>query len=381
MIKSFLTTITLAFTWAHAAQAPVQAQAEQGWIGKRVVQKLGDFVLRDNGEPVERGGKAIDFYRVEQADGPSLFLRAERQGLSGWATAGDVVPVEQALDFFTQQIRAHPRDAFLHAMRAFLWRDKREFDNALRDDNEAIELDPKNAANYCNRGFDRHSKKEYDKAINDFDLAIRLDPKNTLAYVGRGISRATRKEYDKAIADYSEAIWLDPLSITAYYNRGLAWQSKKEYAKAVVDYDLAIRLDPQHAHAYRQRASAWAAQKKYDNAITDYNEAIRLDPRYSDAYTGRAWLLATCPDAAVRDGKRAVESAMKACELTERKAAPPLDALAAACAAVGDFESAVRWQTQANRLHAGSEARTEGEARLELYRDKKPYRETGVVKS
>jgi len=350
MINSFLTIVALALPWAHAAGAPVQAQADQGWIGKRVVQKRGDFVLRDNGEPVERSGKSIDSYRVEQADGPSLFLKAETQGLSGWATAGEVVPVEQALDFFTQQIRAHPRDAFLHAMRAFLWRDKREFDSALSDDNEAIELDPKNAANHCSRGFDRQSRKEYDKAINDFDEAIRLEPKNTLAYVGRGISRASRKEYNKAIADFSEAIWLDPLSVTAYYNRGLAWQSKQEYAKAIIDYNLAIRLDPQHAVACCQRGSAWAALKKYERALTDYNEAIRLDPRFPDAYTGRARLLASCPDVKVRDGKKAIESAMKACELTEWKEAPPIDALAAACAAVGDFESAAKWQTQANAL-------------------------------
>jgi tetratricopeptide (TPR) repeat protein len=347
-----LTTIALVFSLALAAQALLQAQADQGWIGKRVVQKLGDFALSNNGEPVERSGKVIDSYRVEQADGPSLFLKAESQGLSGWAAAADVVPVEQALDFFTRQIRAHPRDAFFHAMRAFLWRDKKEIDNALRDDNEAIELDPKNAANYCDRGFDRHSKKEFDKAIADFDEAIRLDPQFTRAWIGRGISRATRKEYNKAIADASEAIWLDPLSVTAYYNRGLAWQSKQEYAKAVVDYNLAIRLDPQHALARCQRASAWAAQNKYDRAITDYNEAIRLDPRCPDAYMGRARLLATCPDAKVRDGKKAVESAMKACDLTEWKEASPIEALAAACAAVGDFESAVKWQTQANTLKA-----------------------------
>jgi tetratricopeptide (TPR) repeat protein len=343
MIKSFLTAIVLTFACAQAAQPPAEVQADQGWIGKRVVQKRADFVLRDNGEPVERTGKAIDFYRVEQNEGPLLFLKAETQGVSGWATVNDVVPVEQGVDYFTRQIRAHPRHAFLHAMRAFLWRDKKEFDNALRDDNEAIELDRQNAANYCNRGFDRHSKCEYDKAIDDFDRAIRLDPRHTLAHVGRGISRASRSEVYKAIADFSEAIWLDPLSIAAYFNRGLAWQSKKEYAKAVIDYNLAIRLDPQHAFAYCRRASALAAQSKYDKALADYGEAIRLDPQFPDAYTGRAWLLATCPDARVRDGNNAALSAIKACELTGWKAAAPIEALAAACAAAGDFESAMYW--------------------------------------
>jgi tetratricopeptide (TPR) repeat protein len=371
MIKTILTAIALSLTSSQGVPAPVQAPADQGWIGERVVQKFGDFALRDNGEPIERRSKAIDSYLIEETDGPLLFLRAETQGLKGWATVKDVVPIEQAVDYFSGQIRSHPRDAFLYAMRAFLWRDKREFDNALRDDDAAIALDPTNPAYYCDRGLDRHSKKVDDKAITDFDQAIRLDPRYTPAHVGRGIARASRKEYSKAIADFSEAIWLDPLSITAYFNRGLAWQAKDEHAKGLVDYNLVIRLDPQHSRAFCQRASAWAAQRNFVKAINDYDEAIRLDPRFADAYTQLAWLLATCSDANCRDGKKAIESAKKACDLTGWQVAAPLDAFAAACAEVGDFESAVRWQTRANAMH-----RPGGEARLELYRHKTPYRQT-----
>jgi hypothetical protein len=49
--------------------------------------------------------------------------------------------------------------------------------------------------------------------------------------------------------------------------------------------------------------------------------------------------------------------------------------MAAACAEAGDFESAVKWQTKADDLHADDEDKRVGESRLELYRDKKPYRD------
>jgi tetratricopeptide (TPR) repeat protein len=355
MRKRILTTAGLVFALTTTAQRPLQAQADPGWIGKRVVQRASHFSLRVNDEPVERSGKAIDFYRVEQADGPSLWLKAETQGSSGWAAAVDVVPVDQALDFFSQQIVGHPTDAFLHAVRAFLWLDKKGFDNALRDYDDAIRLEPRNASYYRGRGLVRHARKEYDKSITDFDESIRLDPTSALAFIGRGASRGSKKEYTKAIADYSEAIWLDPLAIAAYDNRGLAWHAKKEFDKAIIDYNLAIRLDPQHNFAYCNRGNAWNALGKYTKAIADYDEAIRIDPKCASAHGSRAWISSTCPDATYRDGKKAVESALRACELTEWKDAQLLGVLAAAYAEAGDFESAVTWQTRANALDLDDE--------------------------
>ena len=52
-----------------------------------------------------------------------------------------------------------------------------------------------------------------------------------------------------------------------------------------------------------------------------------------------------------------------------------MDTLAAACAETGDFESAVKWQTEAILLFSMIKDREAGEARLKLYLDKKPYRE------
>jgi tetratricopeptide (TPR) repeat protein len=365
-----------AVTLLASAGASAHARNGDDWTGKRVVQKARNFTLRINDEPVERTGKRLDFYKVEQTDGPSLWLKAEAQGSSGWAAALEVIPVEKAIDFFTGQIRARPQDAFPFAMRAMLRQDKKEIDLALLDYNQAIKLDPHDPSLYCSRGSAWHSRHEYGKAIADFDAAVRLDSKNTLAYIGRGISLAASKEYNRAIADFSEAIWFDPLSLAAYGNRGLAWHSRKEYEKAIVDYNLAIRIDPQNAFAFCQRASAWAARKQYGKAVADFNEAIRLDPQYADPYSASAWLLATCPDAKVRDAEKAVQSAMKACELTGWKEASRLDILAAACAGAGDFESAVKWQTRANALAPGSEDGRQGDARIQLYLQKKPVTET-----
>ncbi|MCE9532622.1 MAG: hypothetical protein K8T89_16105 [Planctomycetes bacterium] len=86
---------------------------------------------------------------------------------------------------------------------------------------------------------------------------------------------------------------------------------------------------------------------------------------------------ASYPDAKYRDGKKAVELAKTAIE----KAGKDADweyfaALAAAYAEVGDFEMAVVEQLKAiDDKHIHPTDKKEMEARLELYRAKKPYRD------
>ena len=84
---------------------------------------------------------------------------------------------------------------------------------------------------------------------------------------------------------------------------------------------------------------------------------------------------ATCPDATLRDGRQAVAAATRACELTAWKDPGLLDTLAAACAEAGDFDAAVRWQTKAGAMVHDAGSRSGFEARLALYRAKKPYHE------
>ncbi|MBV8315143.1 MAG: tetratricopeptide repeat protein [Planctomycetaceae bacterium] len=159
-----------------------------------------------------------------------------------------------------------------------------------------------------------------------------------------------------------------------YLHRGSVWDAKGEYDIALADYNEAIRLDPNLAVAYTNRGVAWGHKQEYDKALADYNEAIRLDPQDTSAHNGRAWVWATSPEEKYRDGKRAVESATRGCELSGWKEANHLGTLAAAYAEVGDFAKAVEWQTKAIELLKDEKGKDDYRARLKLYQEKKPYR-------
>jgi tetratricopeptide (TPR) repeat protein len=329
-------------------------QDSGSWAGKRVIVKPG-AVLRvgsqvvsdqDNRKNLEKGkedGAALRVYRVEQVNGSWLWLVGEASGTRGWAQVSQVVPFEQAIDYISAEIRANPA----------------------------------NSANYNRRGSAWATKDQFDIAISDFTEAIRLEPTAAGAYYNRGLAYGYKREYDKAIADFDEAIRLDPTSAGAYYNRGLAWGYKRNLDNAILDFTDAIRLDPKYAVAYKNRGNAWHYKNDYDRAIDDYNEAVKLDPGNAKAHSSRAWLWATCFDENYRDGKRAVESATRACELTNWNDSKCLGTLAAAWAEAGDFDEAVKWQTKALEI-APKEQKEDLLARFKLYQEKKPYRARAV---
>jgi len=212
-------------------------------------------------------------------------------------------------------------------------------------------------------------------------IIVTLVNKNkTAAYNNRGLPWNAKGEYDKAIADFDQAIGLDPKLALAYNGRGYAWNAKGENDKAIADFDQAIGLDPKDALAYNGRGLAWNAKGEYDKAIADFDQAIGLDPKDALAYNNRGWLRATCPNEKYRDGKRAVESATRACELTDWKEAAHLDTLAAAYAECGDFAHAIEYQEKAQGLYKDEKDREKGRDWLALYREKKPYRDVPEVK-
>ena len=112
----------------------------------------------------------------------------------------------------------------------------------------------------------------------------------------------------------------------------------------------------------------------YDEAIADFSRALKLNPNYAAAHNSLAFLLATCADEKYRDGHKAVESALKACQLTEGRNWGYTDTLAAAYAESGDFEKAKQFQAKAIELAPSKKSKQDCGSRLELYEQGKPFR-------
>ena len=88
------------------------------------------------------------------------------------------------------------------------------------------------------------------------------------------------------------------------------------------------------------------AQQRYEEAIAQYLKAVEMAPKNATAHNNLAWLLATCPTDRLRDGKKAIAHATKACELTDWKEPRHIGTLSVALAEDGQFDKAIELLTK-----------------------------------
>jgi tetratricopeptide (TPR) repeat protein len=242
---------------------------------------------------------------------------------------------------------------------------------------------------YQDRGQALLKKGDFDMAIANFNQALAIAPNFMGAYVDRGTAWIAKGEYEKAIADYNQALAINPNdadNCIAYHNRGELWFKKGEYEKAIADYNQALAINPNDAGDYDDRGEVWFKKGEFDKALADYNQALAIDPNDADAYNSLGSFYATCPDAKYRDAKKAFENASKGYQLSDGKRSTSYiskstyaDTLAEAYAENGDFDAAKEWGEKAIELAktdiwATDKDRAELRSRLELYKQKKPYR-------
>jgi tetratricopeptide (TPR) repeat protein len=222
---------------------------------------------------------------------------------------------------------------------------------------------------------------------------------------------AARNEFNEAIEHFEASLKYNPYNASAHCNLGRALMLQKKFALAEEQFQAALKIKFADADIQQTYASALAQRGKIDAAIVHLREAVRLEPTVDlrlqfagllhqagklpqaiaqyrqvltqqpdslEALNNLSWLLATSPDAAVRNGNDAVKFAEKACQLTDRKQARPVGTLAAAYAEAGRFSDAVAAASRAVELAnaAGDKRFAAANAQLlELYRSGRAFHE------
>ncbi|MCA9176133.1 MAG: tetratricopeptide repeat protein [Planctomycetales bacterium] len=209
--------------------------------------------------------------------------------------------------------------------------------------NKRLEKSPDSAAAWTARAWAHYELEQFEDAISDATRAIELCGEAYLAWHVRGVAHFCLCHLEETDRDLSEAIRLSSgvelFLEEAYLSRGGARCDTGRLEDALKDLRQCLKLAPDHAWAYLYRGNVRCRQRQFKKAIQDFEKAIALDRDDGRPRAHLAWLLATCDDPKVRDGKRALQLAKQANKLSGDEYPGEL---AAAHAELGKFKDAVK---------------------------------------
>ena len=249
-----------------------------------------------------------------------------------------------------------------------------KLDAALADLNQALAVDPGDVAVLLMRAGLYQEKGDKGKALADVDRAMKLKPTLPLAIRTRALLLANSERIDEAVGELEKLYKLNPKDVQTLLPLAMLYGIQKKSAKAIETYTAFLAKEPGEWQALRGRGDIYLNIGKQAEAIADYEKALKLQPKDHSLLNNLAWVLATSPDAMLRNGRRAIELATAACKVTEYKFAFILSTLAAAYAETGDFAAAVKWSSKA--VQVGDKEHDDSlKKELESYQAKKPWRE------
>ena len=108
---------------------------------------------------------------------------------------------------------------------------------------------------YIYRALTRTRMGNYDDALQDFREAIDLRPDLPDAYYSRGYTRLQNKQYEEAIEDFDKFIFQENKVADAYIGRGTAYLYLKDTVRALENFDQAIRTNRENPNGYYQRGT------------------------------------------------------------------------------------------------------------------------------
>jgi tetratricopeptide (TPR) repeat protein len=305
----------------------------------------------------------------EEPDDDSLF---EALGMA--CMMGD--RLDEAEKAFDRALEIDPEAVSVLLQRARLLAVRGAKERSLADIDKAIDISPDDTAARVLRARVHQQAGDTDKALTDLEEVLRDEPDQASALELRGLIAAEREDYEAAIRDFRRLVAKnsdDPVLITQL---GTLYLAAKQPREAIRRFTRALEIDEENFPSRRGRSDAEITIGDHKAALADLEKALELRPNDTGVLNNLAWLLATSPDDVLRDGKRAIELARKACEKTEWKQAHIVSTLAAAHAEAGNFEEAKKFSRQAVELgEEASEMKEQLQQELASYEAGKPWRE------
>jgi len=241
---------------------------------------------------------------------------------------------------------------------------------------QSLQAEPKFALARARLGNVLLAEKKYAAAAACLRELVNAHSENGPAHVSLGLALAGQRKFAEAQTEYATAQELLP------GNPGISQLLEANAPKAGAALTLAGLLNQLATNAtpalHLQIAQVQARLGDYLAAVSHYETGLAQEPTNAEGLNNFAWLLATCPQATVRNGPRAIQLATRAGELTHFQTTVILGTLAAAQAEAGRFDEAVATAQKAcanASAHEETDLLQANQSLLALYQRHQVYHE------
>jgi len=242
----------------------------------------------------------------------------------------------------SEQRQANP-EAIKAKERGNTFYKQKQFEEALKCYDEAINIDPNEISFYNNRAAVFFEQKNYDKCIQECEKAVEIGRENRADFklIARALSRmaASYKQLDnleQALIYYEKSLTehrtpdtraklseiektLKERELKAYINPELALEEKTkgnefflkgDYPTAIKHYTEAIKRNPDDAKIYSNRALCYQKLAEFQLALKDSEKCVELDPNFT-----KGWIRKGLALLALKDSMKARTAFQRALEI------------------------------------------------------------------
>jgi tetratricopeptide (TPR) repeat protein len=220
---------------------------------------------------------------------------------------------------------------------------------------------------------------ELDRAIHITESVFQRYPSYSQCALNLSSFFMQKKDFDRALEYLQKALALRPDrqdQILAY--QGIVLKKAGRIQEAQRAFEQSLQINPNQPTALSELGEILFLQGRRTDGIALWEKALQTDPFSLKALENLAWTLAVCCQESVHNPKKAFAYAQRLAA-----AGPPtakqMDILAAALAACGDYEAAVRRAQEALNLAETEPNAPSAEAiqeRLTLYQNQKRFLDT-----
>jgi tetratricopeptide (TPR) repeat protein len=217
--------------------------------------------------------------------------------------------------------------------------------DAVTEFRKAVEARPDSVPARINLGAALTQTGDRKGAIEQLQEALKRAPGNGTAHFNLGLLLAQEGKGAEAVQHLEEAIRIEPRDGGAHLELAQLLERTGRPAAALIHYEKAAGYLPQDERAWMGEANLLVAQERWREALEVLETAYGNLPTSGRILHGLARLLAASPDPSLRDGKRALDLALKV--HAARGTATHTETVALALAQSDRCDEAAEWQRKA----------------------------------